>query len=370
MFATCIHCTADLGRNEAFEMFPVGTRLAFDVARGRLWVICRACDRWNLSPLEERWEAVEEAERRFRASRLRVSTDEIGLARLREGVDLIRIGSPQRPEMAAWRYGDQFGRRRTRQLLVTGTVVGSATAILGGMMAVGVSVGSFAGVYANGAIWDSLVNGWQRKSIGQIALPDGRLVDVQRRHARMSALERSHPGGPLQLRLESTVGTHLITGPDVMKVAARLLPTVNRFGGSRTQIQDAVQLLDEIGDPMRVLTTIQQRHGWTPTDKVWGAGSRWRGAHARQHVAKLPGTLHTLAPRERLAMEMAVHEESERLAMQGELADLERAWRDAEQIAKIADDMFVSSTMEEDLQRWRRKPNPADPGDREPRSPS
>ncbi len=336
-------------------MFPVGTRLAFDVTRGRLWVICRACDRWNLSPLEERWEAVEEAERRFRASRLRVSTDEIGLARLREGVDLIRIGSPQRPEMAAWRYGDQFGRRRTRQLLVTGTVVGSATAILGGMIAVGVSVGSFASVYANGAIWDSLVNGWQRKSIGRITLYDGRLVEVQRRHARMSALERSAPGGPLQLRLESKSGTHLITGADAMKVAARLLPTVNRFGGSRTQVQDALRLLEEIGDPMRVLTTIQQRHGWAQGDKLWGGGSRWQGANSRSQVAKLPGTLHSLAPRERLAMEMAVHEESERLAMQGELADLERAWRDAEQIAKIADDMFVPSSIDDNMQRMRRQ---------------
>lgn len=59
MFTTCIHCTADLGRNAAFEVFPVGTRLAFDAARGRLWVVCGACDRWNLSPLEERWEAAD-----------------------------------------------------------------------------------------------------------------------------------------------------------------------------------------------------------------------------------------------------------------------------------------------------------------------
>lgn len=101
MFTRCIHCTADLGRNEAFDVFPVGTRLAFDAAKGRLWVVCRACDRWNLSPLAERWEAVEAMERRFRDSRLRVSTDHVGLARFEEGVDLIRIGEPQRPEMAA-----------------------------------------------------------------------------------------------------------------------------------------------------------------------------------------------------------------------------------------------------------------------------
>jgi hypothetical protein len=38
-----------------------------------------------------------------------------------------------------------------------------------------------------------------------------------------------------------------------------------------------------------------------------------------------------------LALEMALHEESERRAQQGELEDLEEAWREAESIARIAD---------------------------------
>ncbi len=356
MFTTCIHCTTDLGRNEAFEAFPVGSRLAFDAAKGRLWVVCRACDRWNLSPLEERWEAIEAMERRFRDSRLRVSTDNVGLARLKEGVDLIRIGQPQRPEMAAWRYGDQFGRRRKRQMLITGTIVGSAVAVVGGMIAVGASVGSFAGVYANGGIWDMLVNGRQSVSIGKIALPDGQVVDVQRKHARMSALERGTDGGPLQLRLESVTGTHLLIGDDAMKAAARLLPTVNRFGGSRVQVQDAVSLLEEIGDPMRVLTSVQQRVGATVGDARWGVAKKdWSGSHKRNIVKKLPGVLHTLAPRDRLALEMALHEESERRAMDGELAALELAWKEAEQIAKIADDMFLPTSIDEQLDKLRHR---------------
>jgi hypothetical protein len=354
MFTTCIHCTADLGRNEAFEAFPVGSRLAFDAARGRLWVVCRSCDRWNLSPLEERWEAIEAMERRFRDSRLRVSTDNVGLARLKEGVDLIRIGEPQRPEMAAWRYGDQFGRRRKRQMLITGTIVGSAVALVGGMVAVGASVGSFAGVYANGGIWDALINGRQSVSIGKIALPDGQLVDVQRKHARMSALERGADGGPLQLRLESVTGTHLLLGDDAMKAAARLLPTVNRFGGSRAQVQDAVSLLEEIGDPYRVLTSVQQRVGATASDARWGVGGKkWSVGSKRNVVTKLPGVLHTLTPRDRLALEMALHEESERRAMDGELAALELAWAEAEQIAKIADDMFLPASMDDQLDKLR-----------------
>lgn len=354
MFTTCIHCTSDLGRNEAFELFPVGSRLAFDAAKGRLWVVCRKCDRWNLSPLEERWEAIEAMESRFRDSRLRVSTSNVGLARLKEGVDLIRIGEPQRPEMAAWRYGDQFGRRRKRQMLITGAVVGSAAALFGGMAAVGSSVGSFAGIYANGGIWDALVNGRQSASIGKIALPDGQLVDVQRKHARMSALERGIDGGPLQLRLESVAGTHVLIGDDAMKAAARLLPTVNRFGGSRGQVQDAVSLLEEIGDPLRVLTSVQQRVGAATGDARWGAGKKdWIGSHKRDGIKKLPGTLHTLTPRDRLALEMALHEESERRAMDGELAALELAWAEAEQIAKIADDMFLPASMNDQLDKLR-----------------
>src|ERR687893_942294 len=100
MYAHCLFCAADLGANEVVEHFPVGRRLAFDAARGRLWVVCRRCLRWNLTPLEERWEAIEECERLFQDTRLRVSTDQVGLARLREGLELVRIGAPQRPEVA------------------------------------------------------------------------------------------------------------------------------------------------------------------------------------------------------------------------------------------------------------------------------
>jgi hypothetical protein len=58
----------------------------------------------------------------------------------------------------------------------------------------------------------------------------------------------------------------------------------------------------------------------------------------------------------RLALEMASHEESERRAMQGELALLEAAWRQAEEIAKIADNLLVPESVDEFLDRNRSKP--------------
>ena len=115
MYSTCLFCNNPLGANESVEAFPVGKRLAFDQAKGRLWVVCPKCERWNLTPLEERWEAIEQTEKLYRDTRRRVATENVGLAKLRDGTTLVRIGEPLRPEFAAWRYGDQFGRRRNRQ---------------------------------------------------------------------------------------------------------------------------------------------------------------------------------------------------------------------------------------------------------------
>ena len=65
MYTTCLWCNSSLGRNETLPSFPVGRRFAFDARQGRLWVICPHCDRWNLTPLDERWEAIDAAERLF-----------------------------------------------------------------------------------------------------------------------------------------------------------------------------------------------------------------------------------------------------------------------------------------------------------------
>src|SRR3954464_14563517 len=111
MYQRCMFCSGALGTNEVLEHFPVGRTLAFDAAKGRLWAVCARCNRWNLTPLEERWEAIEECERRFRGLRLRTQTEHVGLAKLPEGLELIRIGAPLRPEFAAWRYGGEFARR-------------------------------------------------------------------------------------------------------------------------------------------------------------------------------------------------------------------------------------------------------------------
>ena len=57
---------------------------------------------------------------------------------------------------------------------------------------------------------------------------------------------------------------------------------------------------------------------------------------------------------DRLALEMALHEDVEMRALQGELHTLERAWRDAEEIAAIADGILTPSPMQSALNRLRR----------------
>ena len=66
------------------------------------------------------------------------------------------------------------------------------------------------------------------------------------------------------------------------------------------------------------------------------------------------GSLAELNVEQLLALEMAAHEDAERRALEGELHELELAWRDAEEIAGIADDMFLPSTIIE----WIRKHRP------------
>ena len=116
MYSTCLFCNSSLGNNDQIAAFPVGHRLAFDPARGRLWVICTRCGRWNLSPLEERWEAIDECERLFRGTRLRYSTDNIGLARVGEHLELVRIGPALLPEIASWRYGARIERYAAKRM--------------------------------------------------------------------------------------------------------------------------------------------------------------------------------------------------------------------------------------------------------------
>jgi hypothetical protein len=338
MYSTCIFCKSALGANESVEQFPVGRRIAFDSHRGRLWAICTQCGRWNLSPLEERWEAIEECERIFRGTYVRVSTDNIGLAKLPEGLELVRIGQPLRPEFAAWRYGRHFRTRRLRSHAVAGSGLAAAAVAgiaFGPTLMPALTMGALSIVVVPGITTIMGVI----PVIGMLAARDyiqhdrvvatlghnRSMITVRAKH--LDAIELSVDGhdGPATLAVPHDNGWAEFDGTAAIQATGVIIAGANRFGAGRAEVQNAVTQIEQAGDAGRFLSTASTRNNWRG-GRLLSLVNDYRGL----------GAMH-LTPTERLALEMSVHEESERRAMEGELKVLEAAWRDAEQIAGICD---------------------------------
>ena len=333
-------CKKPLAANEVVETFPVGRRLAFDEAKGRLWVVCRKCGRWNLTPLEERWEAVEDCERLFRATRMRVSTENIGIARHPGGLDLVRIGKPPRGEFAAWRYGDQFGTRRRRAGMGMAAGMGGWGVVWGLQFSLPVVA-----TLGSAAVWPLLawafLRPMARVRVGEGAGGDGpvtpasvakfRFLDVQSVRVLPDAGE---PG--LSVEISKSIHTVRFAGEDARRVAAALVPLHNSWGGSRLAVQRAVGEIESSGHPARFLGDVANRdHG------------NWKGR---------PGYVNRMPKPTRLALEMSLHEEQERRALEGELWILEQAWKEAEEIAAIADSLLLPARTDEFFDRHGEKP--------------
>jgi hypothetical protein len=339
MYSACLFCHAPLGANEAIEHFPVGRRLAFDSSKGRLWVVCRTCERWNLSPIEERWEAIEECERQFHGTRMRVSTDNIGLAKLGEGLELVRVGPALRPEFAAWRYGDQFGRRRRRSMVQAGLGLGALGALVAGGIAAGAGIGGFGWMIIRSAHY--IIEGNPRAIVGHVPGDDGQLIAVRRSHLKRTRWRIDPRRDEPSLAIGFKRGLVTLTGEEARRQAGILIVHANRRGGTRKQIQAAVDRIQEAGSAEAVVSAMATRRQPPPV---------WKKSGDTDKVEPFG-----LSPERRLAFEMALHEEQERRALEGELKALEQAWRDAEEIAKIADDLLVPESAEEWLRKQREK---------------
>jgi hypothetical protein len=341
VYSTCLFCQASLGTNEAIEHFPVGRRLAFDAHKGRLWVVCRKCRRWNLTPMEERWEAIEECERAFASTRLRVSTENVGLARLREGLELVRIGKPQRPEFAAWRYGDEFRRRKRNYLLLTGALgVAAVGHYLAGPVFGAVAGGGLGvlGALNAGAMGVNLLN--HHRVRGRVVVP-GEQAPAVVRFSQIDKISILSDGDRWRIRMPLD-GAHLtgdrrrrvtIEGDAALRAAATILSVSNRAGANTKRVQEAVEIVSATPDASQLFLRATQE-SW----KVDPELNRWvsrAGEPAKPAVA----SLNNIKAEMLLALEMATNEDIERRAMEGELAILEDAWREAEEIAAIADNL-------------------------------
>ena len=343
MYSTCLFCHAPLGRNTTLEYSPHGRRFAFDRTRGRLWVICRTCHRWNLTPFEDRWEIIDECERRFRATQVRLSTDNIGLARLGDGTDLVRVGQPLRPEFAAWRYGRAFLSRRPLRAIHT---LGGA-----GLLAAPVFLGALFGPVAPLALAGAAaVGAWRltrrvavsidlsgaaelRLSTSQIQgaelIPDGASPDGWA--LLLDHLEDPNPLRRIGLSQRFAAERAVLTGLEARAAVTFVLPRLNPAGGSPGEVAEAVRWLEAVRGSDRAFATIARSH------------------HVRPTLDSHKATLASMHTEVRLALEMAVHEEEEQRLLRGELSILERAWQREERLAAIADRLTVPEGVERQL---------------------
>ena len=365
VYTSCLFCHLDLGANHHLSTFPVGRRLAYDAKKGRLWVICTQCGRWNLTPLEERWEAIDDSERLFRGTRLRMSTDNVGLAQFRGGFELVRVGPALLPEIASWRYGTRLARYepdtdvRPGLFLRGARLIARATA--GAMVGYAHSVG-----FSDDAVLRMRTFRRGRGVLLRTNDQFGHPIVVRYAHLGAAELVRPEKDAPWQLKLQHDAGTAILTESPALRVAGKMLATLNVGVASHAEVSHAIAKLDDAGDPegyFARVASLAMRTSWgrfpdakdeaaerslgSFSEKLalqlanrsfWGRGGT--GSDEKTPLFRLPAV-------DRLALEMAANEDIERKAMMGELEALHAAWRDAEEIAAIADELFADDVLDE-----------------------
>ncbi len=94
------------------------------------------------------------------------------------------------------------------------------------------------------------------------------------------------------------------------------------MGARGKSVREAVSQIESQGGPQGFLRDIAGRKGAYSRNGLSG------------YINKMPKPI-------KLGLEMALHEEQERRALEGELWRLEQAWREAEEIAAISDNLLL-----------------------------
>ncbi|KPJ88336.1 MAG: hypothetical protein AMS18_13465, partial [Gemmatimonas sp. SG8_17] len=137
-------------------------------------------------------------------------------------------------------------------------------------------------------------------------------------------------GGGWKLELPHVDGIGTVRGDHALQATGLIMPAINGAGGPQRMVQRAIRRLENFTDPAHYLLSAAAASALRPG-----------------------GTLAALPVDMRLAIEMAVNEETERCALEGEMWLLELAWQEAEEIAAIADDLTVPAEVEQKLQQLR-----------------
>ena len=336
MYTRCLVCSSPFEANEQLEHVPHGRRLAYDPGRGRLWAVCRACRRWSLMPIEERWEALEELEKLTTdKAHLLSQTDNIAL--LRAGpMEVVRVGKAKLNEEAWWRYGRELASRKRNwdKLGVAGTIAAGAVVAggwaTGGMTMLGVwlIMGHGSETVRDGARWLRFgSSAWRGEQ--QCAKCDHRFRSVAFRDRGSLGLFPTEEPGKVELVSRCPkcgqyreAGLHL-TGDDASRTLKRVLAYHHFAGASERRVSAATRLIQEAGSPQD-LTRIVVKDG------------RRLGDLQRTGV---------------IALEIAANEAAEQRLLELELAELEAHWRKEEELAAIIDGELTPLPVLEQMRR-------------------
>jgi hypothetical protein len=326
MYTTCAFCNATFDGDGGPSGLGVGRRMAFDEWRGRLWVVCPKCARWNLTPLDDRLERVEALARAARDGRLLASTDQVALLRW-ERYDLVRVGKPPRVELAGWRYGERLAARRRDRAKV---VVPLTLAAVGLGIAANVAVGGSFGflIWNFRDVADSIYVGMVGRRPVLLSEPPvcehcGAPLALKAKHVQHARVipDARHDLGVLLSCPRCRREASLLTGPDALAALRQGLGYLNVRRSSRRRAETAAGVVDRIGGPDQLIRDVVRREL----------------------------TLRSLLPERQLALEMAVDERAE-------IGELERQWREAEEIARIADGtLSTDSSLEQKLSDLKRR---------------
>ena len=336
MYTRCLVCSTPFEENEQLEHLPRGTRIAFDPGRGRLWAICRTCRRWSLTPIEDRWEALEELEKLTTdKARLLSQTDNIAL--LKAGpLEIVKVGRAQLTEEAWWRYGRELTARRRKwdKLGFTGTLAAGAV-LVGGWATGGVTFfGSWLLLsHGTGTVQDAAR--WLR--FGSSAWRgDHRCGECGHRQRTLAFRDRSAVGifpgeqpGKVELAARCPRcgkyrdGGLRLQGLEAERTLRRILAYHHFSGASEKRVVAAARLIQEAGSP-EDLARIVVKDGRRLGDLQRTGG---------------------------IALESAANETTEQTLLELELAELEAHWRREEELAAIVDGELTPLPMLESIRR-------------------
>ncbi|MEO7963664.1 MAG: hypothetical protein ABIT38_07110, partial [Gemmatimonadaceae bacterium] len=196
-----------------------------------------------------------------------------------------------------------------------------------------------------------IIHGSAESVVARIRTDQQGIVDVRRRHIAESTITNTGDG-ELSLYLRFKNGSAQFAGAEAERIASIILPKVNRFGGKKDDVAEAVRHIENVGDSehyLRRLASASPGMTRSMTEGVSAGKARRRQSEFNKYG------LYSLPAPHRLALEMALHEEAERRALEGELAELERAWIDAEEVAAISDNLLLPESVDEQFKRMKGK---------------